>query len=61
MSAHYVKNEKPQAFKSPAGSWAGRGEILGDIVHTDDYIQWDLPELDEDLLSALRERFGVTP
>jgi prevent-host-death family protein len=31
---------KKKAFKSPANSWAGRMQIVGDIVNTDPTI-WD--------------------
>jgi antitoxin (DNA-binding transcriptional repressor) of toxin-antitoxin stability system len=34
-----VRAPKTRGFKSPAGSWAGRMEIVGDIVNTD--FEWD--------------------
>jgi prevent-host-death family protein len=41
---------KRKGFKNPAGSWAGKMEILGDIVNTDDYIKWNALDPDEDPL-----------
>jgi prevent-host-death family protein len=37
-----LKPVKAKRWKSPAGSWAGKVEIVGDIVNTDDSHLWEM-------------------